>query len=71
MVAKAERNARFLTHGSLFSGIGGDTMTCTCPDAPRYRTLGNAVAVPVAEWIAQRLVAALRSGGATAWEVSP
>lgn len=25
-------------------------------DATRYRTLGNAVAVPVVEWIAKRLV---------------
>jgi len=26
------------------------------PDAPRYRALGNAVAVPVAEWIGRRIV---------------
>jgi DNA (cytosine-5)-methyltransferase 1 len=34
----------------------GDTATCTCPNTPRYRALGNAVAVPVVEWIARRLV---------------
>lgn len=28
---------------------------CACPDGPRYRTLGNAVCVPVAEWIVRRL----------------
>lgn len=28
-------------------------------DSPRYRQLGNAVAVPVAEWIGRRIVAAL------------
>lgn len=28
-----------------------------CPDGLRYKTLGNAVTVSVAEWIAQRLVA--------------
>jgi site-specific DNA-cytosine methylase len=32
-------------------------MTCTCPDSPRYKLLGNAVCVMVAEWIGQRLVA--------------
>ena len=31
---------------------------CTCPDTPRYKALGNAVTVPVAEWIARRLMAA-------------
>jgi DNA (cytosine-5)-methyltransferase 1 len=35
----------------------GNTATCTCPDSPRYRALGNAVAVPVVEWIAKRIVA--------------
>lgn len=34
------------------------TVACTCPDSPRYRALGNAVAVSVAEWIGRRLVAA-------------
>ena len=28
---------------------------CTCPDSARYRALGNAVAVPVIEWIGRRL----------------
>ena len=37
------------------------------PDAPRYRALGNAVAVPVAEWIGRRimLVEAQRAGAAS------
>jgi DNA (cytosine-5)-methyltransferase 1 len=30
---------------------------CACPDSPRYRQLGNAVTVPVAEWIARRIAA--------------
>jgi DNA (cytosine-5)-methyltransferase 1 len=34
------------------------TSTCKCKDSPRYRTLGNAVAVPVIAWIARRLAAA-------------
>jgi DNA (cytosine-5)-methyltransferase 1 len=37
-------------------GALGDTATCTCPDSPRYRALGNAVAVPVVEWIARRIL---------------
>ncbi len=31
---------------------------CACPDSPRYRQLGNAVTVNVAEWIARRIVEA-------------
>jgi DNA (cytosine-5)-methyltransferase 1 len=34
----------------------GNTATCKCPDSPRYRALGNAVAVPVVEWIAKRIL---------------
>lgn len=36
------------------------------PDSPRYRALGNAVAVPVAEWIGRRIASiarAVREGG--------
>lgn len=33
-----------------------DGWTAGEPDSPRYRMLGNAVAVPVIEWIAKRLV---------------
>ena len=30
-------------------------LACTCPDSPRYRALGNAVTVPVIQWLGQRL----------------
>lgn len=30
------------------------------PDSPRYRALGNAVAVPVAEWIGWRIIEAMK-----------
>lgn len=39
-------------------GGGGDPWTCTCADGPRYRTVGNAVTVPVVEWVLRRLVSA-------------
>jgi DNA (cytosine-5)-methyltransferase 1 len=31
------------------------TLRCACPDGPRYRALGNAVTVPVIEWLGHRL----------------
>jgi DNA (cytosine-5)-methyltransferase 1 len=31
------------------------TSSCRCPDGPRYRALGNSLAVPVVSWIAARL----------------
>jgi DNA (cytosine-5)-methyltransferase 1 len=31
---------------------------CRCPDGPRYRALGNAVAVPVAAWVLRRVLEA-------------
>ena len=34
------------------------TADCTCADSPRYRMLGNAVTVSVAEWIGHRILAA-------------
>lgn len=33
---------------------------CQCPDTPRYKALGNAVTVNVAEWIAHRMMEAGR-----------
>ena len=39
------------------------TAACRCPDGPRYRALGNAVAVPVVEWIAKRFTVAAGADG--------
>lgn len=36
--------------------VGDDP--CTCKDGPRYRALGNAVAVPCVEWILRQVAAA-------------
>lgn len=33
-----------------------DSNRCTCPDTPRYKVMGNAVTVPVIEWIGRRIV---------------
>jgi DNA (cytosine-5)-methyltransferase 1 len=33
---------------------------CQCPDSPRYRMMGNAVTVPVIEWLGRRLREAMR-----------
>lgn len=43
-------------------GCGHSACGCTCRDSPRYKALGNAVAVPVVRWIADRLKL-IRSGG--------
>jgi DNA (cytosine-5)-methyltransferase 1 len=34
-----------------------DSMKCKCPDGPRYKTLGNAVTVPVIRWIGRMILA--------------
>lgn len=36
-------------------GCGHASCGCECSDGPRYRQLGNSVAVPVVNWIARRL----------------
>lgn len=36
-------------------GCGHSACGCTCSDSARYRALGNAVAVPVIRWIAERM----------------
>lgn len=46
---------------SLFAGIGGFDLglqRAGMSIATRYRMLGNAVTVPVAEWIGRRIIAA-------------
>lgn len=45
------------------SGLPGrvDVPVCECIDGRRYRALGNAVAVPVVEWIGRRLKAVIEN----------
>jgi len=34
-----------------------------CPDGPRYKALGNSMAVPVMAWIGQRIAAVAEQAG--------
>jgi DNA (cytosine-5)-methyltransferase 1 len=43
---------------------------CECADSPRYRQLGNAVTVPVAEWIARRIRHAEEAVNQSRWQLS-
>lgn len=53
---EAERLQGFPDGWSCLCGCDPySTAACCCPDGPRYRALGNAVTVPVIEWIARRL----------------
>lgn len=36
-----------------------------CPDGPRYKALGNSMAVPVMRWIGQRIAAELARNEST------
>lgn len=55
---ECERLQGFPDGWTCLCGAGGDMAACRCPDSPRYRSLGNAMAVPVVQWIAERIVAA-------------
>ena len=49
---------------SLFSGAAGPDPNPP-PDTPRYHQMGNAITVPVAEWIGQRILDQNRKGDQT------
>jgi DNA (cytosine-5)-methyltransferase 1 len=53
---ECERLQGFPDGWTCLCEASGNTATCKCPDTPRYRALGNAVAVPVVEWIARRIL---------------
>jgi len=54
---EAERLQGFPDGHTCLCDAHGHTLRCVCNDGVRYRQLGNAVTVPVAAWIAARLVA--------------
>ena len=50
-----------MRYASAFSGIGTDAIAWRgkspekCPDGPRYRAIGNGMAMPVLRWIGERI----------------
>lgn len=54
---ECERLQGFPDNHTQISWRGKDA--ADCPDGPRYRTIGNSMAVPVMRWIGERILAAL------------
>lgn len=54
---ECERLQGFPDNHTLISWRGKDTSEC--PDGPRYKAIGNSMAVPVMRWIGERIAAAL------------
>lgn len=57
MPVECERLQGFPDNHTLISWRGKEATEC--PDGPRYRAIGNSMAVPVMRWIGQRIAAAL------------
>ncbi|EJG7681857.1 Dam family site-specific DNA-(adenine-N6)-methyltransferase [Salmonella enterica] len=57
MPIENERQMGFPDNHTLISWRGKDT--ADCPDGPRYKAIGNSMAVPVMRWIGERIAAAL------------
>ncbi|EDD0485222.1 Dam family site-specific DNA-(adenine-N6)-methyltransferase [Salmonella enterica subsp. enterica serovar Give] len=54
---ECERLQGFPDNHTLISWRGKDA--AECPDGPRYKAIGNSMAVPVMRWIGERIAAAL------------
>ncbi|MGJ7133320.1 phage N-6-adenine-methyltransferase [Morganella morganii] len=54
---ECERLQGFPDNHTLINWRGKDA--ADCPDGPRYRAIGNSMAVPVMRWIGERILAAL------------
>ncbi|OVV38598.1 phage N-6-adenine-methyltransferase [Klebsiella pneumoniae] len=57
MPVECERLQGFPDSHTLISWRGKEA--AECPDGPRYRAIGNSMAVPVMRWIGERIAAAL------------
>lgn len=57
MPVECERLQGFPDNHTLISWRGKEATEC--PDGPRYRAIGNSMAVPVMRWIGERITAAL------------
>ncbi len=55
---RASYEAILAEHGKTLREPAGED----CPDGPRYKALGNSMAVPVMRWIGQRIDAAAKFG---------
>lgn len=58
---ECERLQGFPDGFTCLCGAEADWRACSCPDSPRYRASGNAVTVPVVEWIGRRLMAQMEA----------
>lgn len=57
MPVECERLQGFPDNHTLISWRGKEA--AECPDGPRYRAIGNSMAVPVMRWLGERIAAAL------------
>ena len=57
MPVECERLQDFPDNHTLISWRGKEA--AECPDGPRYRAIGNSMAVPVMRWLGERIAAAL------------
>jgi len=55
---ECERLQGFPDGWTCLCGTDDHELGCKCPDSPRYRALGNAITVNVAEWLGKRLAVA-------------
>lgn len=58
--AKRQQKGLFESFDAFLRKLAGrglrEPTTEDCPDGPRYKALGNSMAVPVMEWIGARIV---------------
>lgn len=66
---ECERLQGFPDNHTLISWRGKDATDC--PDGPRYRAIGNSMAVPVMRWIGERIVALLPASKSSTRVIKP
>ncbi|MEG9764232.1 Dam family site-specific DNA-(adenine-N6)-methyltransferase [Enterobacter hormaechei] len=69
MPVECERLQGFPDNHTLISWRGKDADDC--PDGPRYKAIGNSMAVPVMRWIGERIAAKLAEAELVASPASP
>lgn len=66
---ECERLQGFPDNHTLISWRGKDA--ADCPDGPRYKAIGNSMAVPVMRWIGERIVALLPASKSSTRVIKP